>query len=266
MSLGLVGKKQGMSRFFTEEGSAYPVTVISIEPNTITQIKTVEIDGYNSIQVTTGSKKEKKVNKAINGHFNKASVPPGEGLWEFAIDEEDLEKIKIGQSISLEVLKEGQKVDVSGTSKGKGFAGTVKRWNFKMQDATHGNSLSHRAPGSIGQCQTPGRVWKGKKMSGHMGDETVTVQNLKIISLDLENNLILVKGSVPGHTGSRIFLKPSKGEMLELIQEETQLEETQPEETQPEETQPEETQLEETQPEETQPEEDQAKETKGTKE
>ena len=209
MSLGLVGKKQGMSRFFTEEGNAFPVTVISIEPNTITQIKTVEIDGYNSIQVTTGNKKEKKVNKAINGHFNKASVPPGEGLWEFSIDEEDLEKIKIGQSISLEVLKEGQKVDVSGTSKGKGFAGTVKRWNFKMQDATHGNSLSHRAPGSIGQCQTPGRVWKGKKMSGHMGNVQKTVQNLKIVELDVENNVVYVKGAVPGFNGSEIKIKPS---------------------------------------------------------
>ena len=209
MSLGLVGKKQGMSRFFTEEGSAFPVTVISIEPNTITQIKTVEIDGYNSIQVTTGSKKEKKVNKAINGHFNKASVPPGEGLWEFAIEEEDLEKIKIGQSISLEVLKEGQKVDVSGTSKGKGFAGTVKRWNFKMQDATHGNSLSHRAPGSIGQCQTPGRVWKGKKMSGHMGNVQKTVQSLKIVDLDIKNNVIYIKGAIPGFNGSEVKIKPS---------------------------------------------------------
>lgn len=209
MAIGLIGKKQGMSRLFTDEGNSFPVTVISVLPNTITQVKTREVDGYSSIQVTTGSKSQKHLKKPESGHFRKASVDPGEGLWEFVIQEDDIGKLKVGESISLDQFEEGQKVDVSGTSIGKGFSGVVKRWNFQMQDATHGNSLSHRAPGSIGQCQTPGRVWKGKKMSGHMGSKKVTVQNLKIQSLDLENSLVLLKGSVPGPKGSHIVLKPS---------------------------------------------------------
>jgi len=241
MSLGLIGKKQGMTRFFTEEGGSLPVTVVSVDTNTVIQIKTLDNDGYNSVQVTTGQKKEKHLNKSALGHFKKSSVVPGEGLWEFPIENNEVEKLEVGQSIPLGLFQEGQAVDVSGISKGKGFAGTVKRWNFKMQDATHGNSLSHRAPGSIGQCQTPGRVWKGKKMSGHMGSEKVTVQNLKIVSIDLENNLILIQGSIPGATGSRVMLRPARGEKVEF----PIAEETQPEETQPEETQPEETQLEE---------------------
>ena len=209
MAIGLIGKKQGMSRLFTDEGNSFPVTVISVLPNTITQVKTREVDGYSSIQVTTGSKIQKHLKKPESGHFRKASVDPGEGLWEFVIQEDDIGELKVGESISLDQFEEGQKVDVSGTSIGKGFSGVVKRWNFKMQDATHGNSLSHRAPGSIGQCQTPGRVWKGKKMSGHMGSKKVTVQNLKIQSLDIENSLVLLKGSVPGPKGSHIVLKPS---------------------------------------------------------
>ena len=209
MAIGLIGKKQGMSRLFTDEGNSFPVTVISVLPNTITQVKTREVDGYSSIQVTTGSKSQKHLKKPESGHFRKASVDPGEGLWEFVIQEDDIGELKVGESISLDQFEEGQKVDVSGTSIGKGFSGVVKRWNFKMQDATHGNSLSHRAPGSIGQCQTPGRVWKGKKMSGHMGSKKVTVQNLKIQSLDIENSLVLLKGSVPGPKGSHIVLKPS---------------------------------------------------------
>ena len=209
MAIGLIGKKQGMSRLFTDEGNSFPVTVISVLPNTITQVKTREVDGYSSIQVTTGSKSQKHLKKPESGHFRKASVDPGEGLWEFVIQEDDIGKLKVGESISLDQFEEGQKVDVSGTSIGKGFSGVVKRWNFAMQDATHGNSLSHRAPGSIGQCQTPGRVWKGKKMAGHMGSKKVTVQNLKIQSLDLENSLVLLKGSVPGPKGSHIVLKPS---------------------------------------------------------
>ena len=217
MSLGLIGKKQGMTRVFTQEGKSFPVTVVSIDPNVVTQVKTTEKDGYSSIQVTTGEKKEKHLNKAKLGHFRKSSVNPGEGLWEFKIDEVDIKKIEVGQSFSQELFKEGQVIDVSGVSKGKGFAGTVKRWNFKMQDATHGNSLSHRAPGSIGQCQTPGRVWKGKKMSGHMGFEKVTVQNLKIVSID--NNMILVQGSIPGATGSRVLLRPSRGQEVEFSSE-----------------------------------------------
>ena len=209
MALGLIGKKQGMTRHFSDKGISVPVTVISVEPNTVTQVKTSELDGYHSIQVTTGNKSKKRLNKPQSGHFKKASVEPGEGLWEFVVSEDEIGEFKVGQSISLSQFEEGQKVDISGTSKGKGFAGVVKRWNFKMQDATHGNSLSHRAPGSIGQCQTPGRVWKGKKMAGHMGSEKVTVQNLKIQSVDLENNLILIRGSVPGPKGSHIVMKPS---------------------------------------------------------
>ena len=248
MSLGLIGKKQGMTRFFTEEGGSLPVTVVSVDTNTVIQIKTLDNDGYNSVQVTTGQKKEKHLNKSALGHFKKSSVVPGEGLWEFPIENNEVEKLEVGQSIPLGLFQEGQAVDVSGVSKGKGFAGTVKRWNFKMQDATHGNSLSHRAPGSIGQCQTPGRVWKGKKMSGHMGSEKVTVQNLKIVSIDLENSLILIQGSIPGSTGSRVMLRPSRGEKVELPTEETHPEETHPEETQPQEAQPEETQTEENKP------------------
>ena len=240
MSLGLIGKKQGMTRFFTEEGRSLPVTVVSVDTNTVIQIKTLDNDGYNSVQVTTGQKKEKHINKSALGHFKKSSVLPGEGLWEFPIENNEMEKLEVGKAIPIGLFQEGQAVDVSGVSKGKGFAGTVKRWNFKMQDATHGNSLSHRAPGSIGQCQTPGRVWKGKKMSGHMGSEKVTVQNLKIVSIDLENSLILIQGSIPGSTGSRVMLRPSRGEKVELPTEETHPEETQPQEAQPEETQTEE--------------------------
>ncbi|MFL2698024.1 MAG: 50S ribosomal protein L3 [Gammaproteobacteria bacterium] len=212
MSIGIVGEKQGMTRVFNDEGTSFPVTVISAEPNTITQIKTIEKDGYSSVQVTFGSKKEKHLRKSELGHFKRAEVEPGKGLWEFRFNEEAIEEgeeIEVGKTLSAEQFEEGQLLDVSGISKGKGFAGTVKRWNFKMQDATHGNSISHRAPGSIGQCQTPGRVWKGKKMSGHMGSERVTTQNLKLVSVDSENNLLLVKGSVPGPTGSKVFLKPS---------------------------------------------------------
>ncbi len=240
MSLGLIGKKQGMTRFFTEEGGSLPVTVVSFDTNKVIQIKTLEKDGYNSVQVTTGQKKEKHVNKSTLGHFKKSSVLPGEGLWEFRIESDEIKKLEVGKAIPIDLFQEGQVVDVSGVSKGKGFAGTVKRWNFKMQDATHGNSLSHRAPGSIGQCQTPGRVWKGKKMSGHMGSEKVTIQNLKIVSVDIENSLILIQGSIPGATGSRVILRPSRGEKIEFPTEETQPEQAQIEQAQIEETEPEE--------------------------
>jgi len=209
MTIGLVGKKQGMTRVFTPEGDAIAVTVVSVEPNTITQIKSQDRDGYSSVQVTTGSKKEKHLKMSEMGHFKKNAINPGEGLWEFRITEEEASGLEVGSNLFLDQFEEGQYVDVSGTSKGKGFAGTVKRWNFQMQDATHGNSISHRAPGSIGQCQTPGKVWKGKKMSGHMGDVKKTVQNLKITSIDAENSLLLIKGPVPGSTGSNIILKPA---------------------------------------------------------
>jgi len=209
MAIGLIGKKQGMSRVFTPEGDSIAVTVVSVEPNTITQIKLKDKEGYSSVQVTTGSKKEKHLTMPQLGHYKKNSINPGEGLWEFRITEEQALELEVGSSLFLDQFQEGQKVDVSGNSKGKGFAGTVKRWNFQMQDATHGNSISHRAPGSIGQCQTPGKVWKGKKMSGHMGDEKKTVQNLKITSIDKEKNILLIKGPIPGSTGSNIILKPS---------------------------------------------------------
>ena len=209
MSIGLIGKKQGMTRVFTPEGDSFAVSVVSVLPNTITQIKSVESEGYSSIQVTTGEKKEKHLSKAQQGHFKKSSVNAGEGLWEFRVNSDDLNELQVGSEINLDIFEEGQKIDVQGKSKGKGFAGTVKRWNFKMQDASHGNSISHRAPGSIGQCQTPGKVWKGKKMSGHMGDVKKTIQNLKIASIDVENNLVLIKGSIPGPTGSNVVLKPA---------------------------------------------------------
>ena len=209
MSIGLIGKKQGMTRVFTPEGDSFAVSVVSVLPNTITQIKSVESEGYSSIQVTTGEKKEKHLSKAQQGHFKKSSVNAGEGLWEFRVNSDELNELQIGSEINLDIFEEGQKIDVQGKSKGKGFAGTVKRWNFKMQDASHGNSISHRAPGSIGQCQTPGKVWKGKKMSGHMGDVKKTIQNLKIASIDIENNLVLIKGAIPGPTGSNVVLKPA---------------------------------------------------------
>ena len=209
MSIGLIGKKQGMTRVFTPEGDSFAVSVVSVLPNTITQIKSVESEGYSSIQVTTGDKKEKHLSKAQQGHFKKSSVNAGEGLWEFRVNSDDLNEFQVGSEINLDIFEEGQKIDVQGKSKGKGFAGTVKRWNFKMQDASHGNSISHRAPGSIGLCQTPGKVWKGKKMSGHMGDVKKTIQNLKIASIDVENNLVLIKGAIPGPTGSNVVLKPA---------------------------------------------------------
>tara|TARA_X000000368_G_C22787714_1_gene604461 strand:- start:42 stop:677 length:636 start_codon:yes stop_codon:yes gene_type:complete len=209
MTIGLVGKKQGMTRMFTSEGNAFAVSVVSVSPNIITQIKSQEVDGYSSIQVTTGEKKEKHLKKPTSGHFKKSGVNPGEGLWEFRVNPNELEELEVGSKLFLEQFEEGQSIDVQGKSKGKGFAGTVKRWNFKMQDASHGNSISHRAPGSIGQCQTPGKVWKGKKMSGHMGDKKKTIQNLEIASIDLENNLLLIKGPIPGPSGSNVILRPA---------------------------------------------------------
>ena len=204
--IGLVGRKVGMTRIFTEDGVSVPVTVIEIEANRVTQVKTLETDGYSAIQVTTGSKKASRVTKPEAGHFVKAGVEAGRGLWEFRIEGEEF---TLGQEINVDVFADVKKVDVTGTSKGKGFAGTVKRWNFRTQDATHGNSLSHRVPGSIGQNQTPGRVFKGKKMAGHMGAERVTVQSLEVVRVDAERKLLLVKGAVPGATGSDLIVKPA---------------------------------------------------------
>ncbi len=208
MTIGLVGRKSGMTRIFTEDGTSVPVTVVEISPNRITQIKESDLDGYRAVQVTTGNRKASKVPKAEAGHFSKAGVPAGLGLWEFRLKPSE-EPYEVGAELTVETFYQGQKVDVSGRSKGKGFQGVVKRWNFRTQDATHGNSLAHRAPGSIGQCQTPGRVFKGKKMSGHMGDERVTTQGLEIVRVDVERSLLLIKGAVPGAQGGEVIVRPT---------------------------------------------------------
>ena len=205
--IGLIGRKVGMTRVFTEDGVSIPVTVVEVEANRVSQVKTLETDGYAAIQVTAGSKKANRVNKAEAGHFAKAGVEAGRGLWEFRL--ENGEEFAVGAELTVELFNETKKVDVTGTSKGKGFQGAVKRWNFRTQDMTHGNPLSHRAPGSIGQCQTPGRVFKGKKMAGHMGAERVTTQNLEIVRVDAERNLLLIKGAVPGSTGGNVIVKPA---------------------------------------------------------
>ncbi len=207
MAIGLVGRKSGMTRVFGEDGASVPVTVIEVEPNRITQIKTGDSDGYSAVQVTTGEVKQNRVSKPAAGHFAKANTGAGRGLWEFRTDE--LDELAVGGELTVEQFEAGQKVDVRGVSKGKGYAGTIKRWNFRGQDNTHGNSISHRAPGSIGQCQTPGRVFKGKKMSGHMGAAKVTTQNLEVVRVDAEKNLLLVKGAVPGPAGGDVYIRPS---------------------------------------------------------
>jgi large subunit ribosomal protein L3 len=209
MTIGLVGRKVGMTRIFTEDGVSIPVTVLECSPNRVTQVKTLDTDGYQAIQVTAGSKKASRVNKPEAGHFAKAGVEAGRGLWEFRLNENEGADIKVGAELSVELFNEINKVDVTGQSKGKGFQGGIKRWNFTMQDATHGNSVSHRAPGSIGQCQTPGRVFKGKKMAGHMGAERVTTQNLEVVRVDIERNLLLVKGAVAGAKNGNVFIKPA---------------------------------------------------------
>ncbi len=209
MAIGLVGRKRGMTRIFTEEGNSIPVTVIEVSPNRITHIRAQESDGYAAIQVTCGSKRTSLVSRPLAGHYAKAGVEAGEGLWEFRLDGEDGETLEVGAELTVERFEAGQKVDVTGTTKGKGFAGVVKRHNFRMQDATHGNSLAHRAPGSIGQCQTPGRVFKGKKMAGHMGDARQTTLNLKVVRVDADRNLLLIRGAVPGATGGHVMIRPS---------------------------------------------------------
>jgi large subunit ribosomal protein L3 len=209
MAIGIVGRKVGMTRVFTEAGTSVPVTVIEAEPNKVTQLRTIENDGYSAFQVTAGSRKASRVSKAEAGHFAKAGVEAGRGLWEFRLEQGEGEDIAAGSEIKVDLFEEGQVVDVCGISKGKGFQGGVKRHNFRMQDATHGNSISHRAPGSIGQCQTPGRVFKGKKMAGHMGSEQVTTQNVEIVRVDVERNLLLIKGSVPGANGGDVIVTPA---------------------------------------------------------
>lgn len=209
MAIGIIGKKAGMTRIFTDDGASIPVTVVEVDPNRVTQLRTDDTDGYRAYQVTTGTRRASRVTKPAAGHFAKAGVEAGRGQWEFRLAEGEGGDIEVGSSISVDIFADGQKVDVAGKTIGKGFAGGVKRHNFKMQDATHGNSISHRAPGSIGQCQTPGRVFKGKRMAGHMGDVRRTIQNLEIVRVDSERNLLLIKGSVPGAQGGDVIVTPA---------------------------------------------------------
>ena len=209
MALGLIGRKCGMTRVFLEDGTSVPVSVIQVESNRVAQVKGLEVDGYRAVQVAAGEKKSSKVNKAMAGHYAAANMTAGRGLWEFRLSDGEGDELKVGSELNVGMFAGGQVVDVQGTSIGKGFQGGVKRHNFQMQDATHGNSLSHRSNGSIGMCQTPGRVFKGKKMSGHMGAEKVTTQNLTIHSVDAERGLVLVKGAIPGAKGGDVILTPA---------------------------------------------------------
>lgn len=207
MTIGIVGRKSGMTRVFTDDGVSIPVSVIEVEPNRVTQVKSVETDGYAAVQVTVGSRRASRVTKSEAGHFAKANVEAGYASYELRNNAQAA--FEVGATITVEGFSAGQLIDVTGTSKGKGYAGTIKRWNFGMQDATHGNSRSHRVPGSTGQCQSPGRVFKNKKMSGHLGAERVTVQNLEIVRVDVERNLILVKGAIPGAPGGDVIVRPA---------------------------------------------------------
>jgi large subunit ribosomal protein L3 len=209
MAIGLVGRKCGMTRVFTEDGLSVPVTVIEALPNRVTQVKTEETDGYRAVQVTTGSRKPSRVTRPQAGHFARAGVEPGDGLWEFRLEGDEGAELAPGAEIKVDAFSDGQAVDVAGVSIGKGYAGAIKRHNFRSQDASHGNSVSHRAPGSIGQNQTPGRVFKGKRMSGHMGNVNTTAQNLTVVRVDAARNLLLVKGAVPGARGGRVVVRPA---------------------------------------------------------
>ena len=209
MSLGLVGRKCGMTRIFTEDGASTPVTVVEVEPNRVTRVKTPESDGYSAVQVTCGEKPQSRVNRALAGEYKKAGTGAGRGLWEFRLSGAEEQALTVGAELKVDLFAAGQMVDVTGTTIGKGFAGTIKRHNFSSQDASHGNSVSHRVPGSIGQCQTPGKVFKGKKMAGHMGDRQRTAQNLEVVRVDVERNLILVKGAVPGAKGGELIIRPA---------------------------------------------------------
>ena len=209
MTIGLVGRKLGMTRVFTEDGVSIPVTVIEVEANRVTQLKTLETDGYTAVQVTTGVKKASRLTKAEAGHFAKAEVEAGRGLWEFRLNDGEGADLTVGSELKVDIFADVKKADVTGISKGKGFAGVVKRWNFRTQDMTHGNSRSHRVPGSIGQNQSPGKVFKGKKMAGHLGAERVTVQGLEIVSIDAERSVLVVKGAIPGATGGDVTVRPT---------------------------------------------------------
>ena len=208
-SLGLVGRKAGMTRVFTEDGKSIPVTLIEATPNRITQLKTPETDGYSAVQVVVGTRRASLINKPAAGHLAKAKVEGGRGLWELRVEADKLGDFTVGGEIKADIFEVGQKVDVQGVTKGKGFQGTIKRWNFRMGDATHGNSLSHRAPGSLGQRQTPGRVFPGKKMAGHMGAVNQSTQNLEVVKVDVERGLIAIRGAVPGAPGGDVIVRPS---------------------------------------------------------
>ncbi len=209
MPIGLIGRKCGMTRIFTDAGESVPVTVIEALPNRVTQLKTVENDGYRAVQVTVGQRKPSRTARPQIGHYAKAEVEPGEGLWEFRLADAEGADLAAGSELSVELFADVAQVDVTGTSRGKGYAGAIKRHNFRSQDNSHGNSVSHRAPGSIGQNQTPGRVFKGKRMSGHMGNVRRTSPNLEVVRVDPERNVILVKGGVPGAPGGRVVLRPA---------------------------------------------------------
>jgi large subunit ribosomal protein L3 len=207
--LGLVGRKRGMTRVFTEAGETVPVTVIEALPNRVTQVKTPEIDGYRSVQITYGKRRATRVTKAMAGHFAKANTPAGEALFEFRLSGTDGADLASGSELKVDMFAAGQIVDVTGTTMGKGFAGVMKRHNFRGGGASHGHSVTHRAPGSIGQRQTPGRVFQGKRMSGHMGVDRVTTENLRVVEVDAERNLILIRGAVPGTEGGTVVVRPS---------------------------------------------------------
>ena len=209
MAIGLIGRKAGMTRVFLEDGVAVPVTVIEVEPNRVTQVKSEETDGYRALQVTTGERRASRVAKAAAGHYAKASTEAGRGLWEFRLAEGEGADVAVGAQLTVDMFTAGQKVDVTGTTIGKGFAGGIKRHNFHHQRNSHGNSVSHRAPGSIGQNQTPGRVFKGKRMAGHMGAVRRCTLNLEVVRVDAERNLLLVKGAVPGSKGGDVIVRPS---------------------------------------------------------
>ncbi|MFT4561271.1 MAG: large subunit ribosomal protein L3 [Gammaproteobacteria bacterium] len=209
MSLGLIGQKRGMTRLFTEDGDSVPVTVVEVLPNRVTRIKTEITDGYNAVQITTGTKHRNRISKSAAGEFAKNDMEAGRGLWEFRLSENGAPEFTVGSELKADLFEAGQAIDVTGTTIGKGYAGVIKRHNFSMGDATHGNSLSHRVSGSIGQCQTPGRVFKGKKMAGHMGNVRRTVQGLEVVRVDLDRNLLLIKGAVPGAKGGDVLIKPS---------------------------------------------------------
>ena len=209
MTIAIIGRKAGMTRIFTEAGEAIPVTVIECTPNRVTQVKTVETDGYRAVQVAVGEKKSSHVNKALTGHYKKAGVAAGRGLWEVRLDAEEGKDLQIGSEIKVTAFDGIKAVDVTGTSIGKGFAGVMKRYNFAGGRATHGNSLSHRVPGSIGQRQSPGKVWKNKKMAGHLGNERITTLNLDLVKIDVERNLLLIKGAVPGAANGDVIVRPT---------------------------------------------------------